>query len=566
MKVVVMLTDVEPAVRVNALLERSGVSTEVVSPLDDVRGTLARVRPDVLVMTGALLDPQNLALVREQLWTGAAIVGLSDVGEEGMVERLRGLGYSEVYIKPIVPEEVAAGVRRLADRQSLARETGLYGESEAIREVLVKVEQMAPVSSTVLIEGESGTGKELVARAMHRLGPRRGRPFIAVNVGALPETLLESELFGHEKGAFTGAAERRIGRFELADTGTLFLDEIGDIPPATQVKLLRVLEEREVTRVGGTQPIPVDVRVITATNRPLRQQVEDGTFRPDLYYRLNVLSIYLPPLRERRADIPLLVRRFIQEFSAQHDRPFHGISAEALQILVEYPWPGNVRELRNLVESMVVLSPGHEIGPADIPRELRDAGARFLPVHVGPLVRGRDGVEGREIEFIVRSLVELKLQVEELRRRTEPLAAGAGAAGATASSMGSGLYPVLLGGIPGGAGYGSAEPAGRRPEGAGGGLAGLPRVSGGIEAPGAPPPPNVVVVRPGMTMAEIERASIEAALRELRGNRRKAAEMLGIGERTLYRKLQEYHILDTPESVEAFGTGATPNVPTDTFG
>ena len=560
MKVVVMLTDVEPAVRVNALLERSGVSTEVVSPLDDVRGTLTRVRPDVLVMTGALLDPQNLALVREQLWTGAAIVGLSDVGEEGMVERLRGLGYSEVYIKPIVPEEVAAGVRRLADRQALARETGLYGESEAIREVLVKVEQMAPVSSTVLIEGESGTGKELVARAMHRLGPRRGRPFIAVNVGALPETLLESELFGHEKGAFTGAAERRIGRFELADTGTLFLDEIGDIPPATQVKLLRVLEEREVTRVGGTQAIPVDVRVITATNRPLRGQVEAGTFRPDLYYRLNVLSIYLPPLRERRADIPILVRRFIQEFSAQHDRPFHGISAEALQILVEYPWPGNVRELRNLVESMVVLAPGHEVGPADIPRELREAGSRFLPVHVGPLVRGRDGVEGREIEFIVRSLVELKLQVEELRRRTEPLAGG------PASSLGGGSYPALLGGPPGGPNYAAVEAAGRRPEGSGGGLAGLPRPTGGIEAPGAPPPPNVVLVRPGMTMAEIERAAIEAALRELRGNRRKAAEMLGIGERTLYRKLQEYHIFDTPEVVEAAGTGAATNVPTDTFG
>jgi DNA-binding NtrC family response regulator len=564
MKVVVMLTDVEPAVRLNALLERSGVSTEVVSPLDDVRGTLARVRPDVLVMTGALLDPQNLALVREQLWTGAAIIGHSEVGEEGMVERLRGLGYSEVYIKPIVPEEVAAGVRRLADRQALARETGLYGESEAIREVLVKVEQMAPVSSTVLIEGESGTGKELVARAMHRLGPRRGRPFIAVNVGALPETLLESELFGHEKGAFTGAAERRIGRFELADTGTLFLDEIGDIPRATQVKLLRVLEERQVTRVGGTQAIPVDVRVITATNRPLRQQVEEGTFRPDLYYRLNVLSIYLPPLRERRADIPILVRRFIQEFSAQHERPFHGISAEALQILVEYPWPGNVRELRNLVESMVVLAPGHEVGPTDIPRELRDAGARFLPVHVGPLLRGRDGVEGREIEFIVRSLVELKLQVEELRRRTEPLG-GVGGAGGPASSIGSGSYPALLGGTPG-PGYLAVEAAGRRPEGPGGGLEGLPRVAGGIEAPGAPPPPNVVVVRPGMTMAEIERAAIEAALREFRGNRRKAAEMLGIGERTLYRKLQEYHIFDTPEAVEAAGTGAATHVPPDTFG
>lgn len=162
-----MLTDVEPAVRINALLERSGAKTEVVSPLDDVRGIISRARPDVLVVTGALLDPQNVALVREQLWTGTSVIGLSDVGEEGMVERLRGLGYSEVYVKPVVPEEVADGVRRLAERQVLARETGLYGDSEGIREVLVKVEQMAPVSSTVLIEGESGTGKELVARAMH---------------------------------------------------------------------------------------------------------------------------------------------------------------------------------------------------------------------------------------------------------------------------------------------------------------------------------------------------------------------------------------------------------------
>ena len=535
MNVAVMLTDVEPAVRLNALLERSGARTEVISPLDDVRGIIGRAHPDVLVMTGALLDPQNIALVREQLWTGTAVIGLSDVGEEGMVERLRALGYSEIYIKPVVPDEVAAGVRRLAERQEVARETGLYGDSEGIREVLIKVEQMAPVTSTVLIEGESGTGKELVARAMHRLGPRRSRPFIAVNVGALPETLLESELFGHEKGAFTGAAERRIGRFELANTGTLFLDEIGDIPPSTQVKLLRVLEERAITRVGGTDPIPVDVRVVTATNRPLREQVAEGTFRSDLYYRINVLSIYLPPLRERREDIPILVRRFIQEFSAQHDRPFHGVSADALQILVDYPWPGNVRELRNLVESMVVLSPGHEIQSADIPGEIRDAGSRFLPVHVGPLMRARDGAGGREMEFIVRSLVELKLQVEELRRRTEQVAAVAPAGHVSAvSSFNSGPAPAL--------GPGTSTDAA-------GASAGV-MVREGIAAPGAPPPPNVVTVSPGMTMAQIERAAIEAALRETRGNRRRAAEMLGIGERTLYRKLREYEI---PEgSVGAF--------------
>jgi DNA-binding NtrC family response regulator len=387
---------------------------------------------------------------------------------------------------------------------------------------------MAPVSSTVLIEGESGTGKELVARAIHRLSPRRNRPFIAVNVGALPETLLESELFGHEKGAFTGAAERRIGRFELADTGTIFLDEIGEIPQSTQVKLLRVLEERELTRVGGTQPIKVDVRVIAATNRPLRQAVESGEFRADLYYRLNVLHIYLPPLRERRDDIPLLVRRIVAEVAAQHDRPFRGISAEAMRLLVEYPWPGNVRELRNLLESMVVLAPGREVGADDIPREIRDAGAaRLLPVHVGnPPISARDrapgeaaagGVGGRELEFIVRSLVELKLQVEELRRKVDDdrLLRGDVGVAEVRSVRGADWGQEVRTSTPG-------------------------RVVGAIEPRDQPPPPNVVTITPGMTMAEIERTAIEAALKETRGNRRKAAELLQIGERTLYRKLREY--------------------------
>jgi transcriptional regulator with PAS, ATPase and Fis domain len=333
-----------------------------------------------------------------------------------------------------------------------------------------------------------------------------------VNIGALPETLLESELFGHEKGAFTGAAERRIGRFELANTGTLFLDEIGELPLGLQAKILRALEEKRFERVGGTSSLHVDVRVVAATNRPLREQVESGEFRADLYYRLNVLSIYLPPLRERRDDIPLLVRRFVQEFSAQHDRPFHGISAEAMQLLVEYNWPGNVRELRNLVESMVVLAPGHEITAADIPRDISEGGrSRFLPVPVGPLVRAREGTGGRELEFIVRSLVELKLQVEELRRRVdEPRE----------------RMEELLGEVH--APRASAPPS--------------PIVTG-IEPREQEPPPNIVTVRPGMTMAEIERAAIEATLRETRGNRRKAAALLGLGERTLYRKLKEYNLV-----------------------
>jgi DNA-binding NtrC family response regulator len=541
-KVLISLTDVEPAVRLNALLERSGVETAVVSPLDDVRGAIRREKPDLIVMTGALVDPQNVALVREMLWEGVAVVGLADVRDPEIDERLKAIGFVEVFAKPIVVDEVADSIRRLLDRQRLSRLTGLIGQSEGIREVLVKVEQIAPVSSTVLIEGESGTGKELVARAIHRLSPRRNKPFIAVNVGALPETLLESELFGHEKGSFTGAAERRIGRFELADTGTLFLDEIGDVPLATQVKLLRVLEEREITRVGGTQSIRVDVRVVAATNKPLRDGVEEGRFRSDLYYRLNVLSIYLPPLRERRDDIPILVRQFITELSRQHDRPFKGISPEALEILVDYAWPGNVRELRNLVESMVVLAPGREIGPADIPRQIREGGgARFLPVHVGPVVRERAGVEGRELEFIVRSLVELKLQVEELRRQlADERLAREQLARATGSALGMPIAVTdgTIGGTaalgPGNASLGAGEPS----------EVSVGRFGGvGIEPRDQPPPPSVVTIRPGMTMAEIERAAIEAALRETRGNRRKAAELLGIGERTLYRKLREYQLV-----------------------
>jgi DNA-binding NtrC family response regulator len=308
----------------------------------------------------------------------------------------------------------------------------------------------------------------------------------------------------------------------LADKGTLFLDEIGEIPPSTQVKLLRVLEERRLTRVGGTAQIPIDVRVVAATNRPLRESVEDGRFRADLYYRLNVLSIYLPPLRERREDIPILVRRFIKEFSSQHDRTFHGISAEAMQILMSYPWPGNVRELRNLVESMVVLAPGREIGPEDIPRAIREGGlARFLPVHVGPVVRGAVGAEGRELEFLVRSMLELRLQVEELRRRLDSERDHQ----EVWPTNGREVQPPAIGPVAGGA------------------IA--------IEAPNQPAPPTQLTLAPGMTMAQIERAAIEAALRETRGNRRKAAEILDIGERTLYRKLRDYGI--APEEVARTG-------------
>ncbi|CAN5369347.1 hypothetical protein BH09GEM1_BH09GEM1_26940 [soil metagenome] len=521
MSVLITLHDVEPAVRLNARLEADGVETTLVSPLDDMRAEIRRAKPKVIVMSGELTDSANVALVREMLWDGIGVVGLVGGEEIHQRDRLRLMGYVELFPKPIAVDDVAIGVRRIMERRALQEATGLIGESEPLREVMVKVEQMAPVSSTVLVEGESGTGKELVARALAALGPRRNKPFIAVNVGALPESLLESELFGHEKGAFTGAAERRLGRFELADGGTLFLDEISEIPQSTQVKLLRVLEEREFTRVGGVQSISVNVRVIAATNRPLRESVEEGSFRSDLYYRLNVLSIYLPPLRERPEDIPILVRRFIKDFTAEHDRPFPGISAAAMEMLVSYPWPGNVRELRNLVESMVVLSHGREIGPDDLPRQIREGGsARFLPVRTGPVPGQASQADGRELEFILRSLLELKLQVEELRRRIDD------------------DRVATLGGPRGGY-IGEVLPA-----------ASVLSTVSAIAARDEIPPPNVVSIVPGMKMTEVERAVIEAALKETRGNRRKAADLLGIGERTLYRKIKEYRLPEFEYSLD----------------
>jgi DNA-binding NtrC family response regulator len=522
--ILITLHDVEPAVRLNAQLEREGLQTEVVSPIDDLRGAITRARPEVIVFTGDVADRLIESIVREQLWDGAPAIGLADVHDERQLERLRSIGYVEILVKPVSPVELADTVKRLAERRRLQRETGLIGESEPLREVLVKIEQMAPVSSTVLVEGESGTGKELVARALHRLSARKNKPFIAVNVGALPETLLESELFGHEKGAFTGAAERRIGRFELADSGTLFLDEIGDVPQSTQVKLLRALEEREFLRLGGVHPIRVDVRVIAATNRPLRQHVEEGNFRPDLFYRLNVLSINLPPLRERPQDVPHIARKFISDYSRQHDREFHGISAEAMQLLVDYPWPGNARELRNLVESMVVLSPGREVRPDDLPRQIRDGGsARWLPVPVGAataqLAAARS--DGRELEFILRSLLELRLQVEDLRRRIDDEYGGMNRDG----FIGEVWTPNAI------------TPNAERPPPNPARVAALPP----REAEPAPPP-NVLTITPGTKMSDIERMAIEAALKETRGNRRRASEMLGIGERTLYRKIKEYKL------------------------
>jgi Nif-specific regulatory protein len=251
----------------------------------------------------------------------------------------------------------------------------IVGESPALREVLAKVEQVAPTASTVLLRGETGTGKELVAHAIHINSPRESGPFVRVNCAALAPGVLESELFGHEKGAFTGAIARRAGRFELADGGTLFLDEVGDLPMEVQIKLLRTLQEREFERVGGAETIKVDVRLVSATNRDLETMIRDGKFREDLYYRLNVFPIHLPPLRDRVEDLPRLVEHFVAKFARNAGKAVRGVSADGLALMQTYGWPGNVRELENVIERAMIVARGAEITPADLDFGRRGASA-----------------------------------------------------------------------------------------------------------------------------------------------------------------------------------------------
>jgi DNA-binding NtrC family response regulator len=316
---------------------------------------------------------------------------------ETAVEAMKA-GASDYVLKPFSLAEMRMVVRKELDVRRLKEENrtlrealgqryeypNIVARSAKMQEVLAIVERIAPTQSTVLVGGESGVGKDLIARAIHQKSRRASGPFIKINSTAIPENLLESELFGYEKGAFTGAATSKPGKFELADKGTLFLDEIGDVPAATQVKLLRVLQEREFERLGGTKTIKVDVRLVAATNRDLRAALEEGTFREDLYYRLNVVPIDIPPLREHKEDIPDLVKLFLARFSEQSGKNITGIAPAALDMLIAFHWPGNVRELENIIERAVALSEGPVLQTTDIHldterRKPSSDGSAFLP-------------------------------------------------------------------------------------------------------------------------------------------------------------------------------------------
>ncbi|MDA0329087.1 MAG: sigma-54 dependent transcriptional regulator [Gemmatimonadetes bacterium] len=523
-RVLVSTHDLPRAGALRQGFQKAGYPTELVTPAERLTKDSSVA---LLVLTGGFQEDQVPELARqahEELHVPIFAISESD-------EHVRGRrpGYEEVFTRSASVEDIVLLGRRVIERQRLREITGIVGETDAMYQVLERVVQIAPVGSTVLVTGESGTGKELVARGIHALSPRRHKPFIAVNVAAISQTLIESEIFGHEKGAFTGAMTARKGLFELADGGTIFLDEIGDMPLATQTKLLRVLEQREFHRVGGEVSIKVDVRIVAATNQDLRHFVAIGQFRRDLYFRLNVLNIELPALRERRADIPLLVESFVREVSDHNDRVFPGISPAAMELLTAYSWPGNIRELRNLVESMVVLAPGRAIRPEDLPDDVRGGrGVSLLPVPSfrEPLEDVGVGRLRPELEFVFRTLVELRVDMDDLRRDFDVYRTRGSAHGSDA----------IVGRV------GSGEP-----------LSGID-VEGWVEIPSyapsgsvgevEPPRPaveeNVVVFRPGMTMDEIERLAIATALKDVQGNRRKAAELLGIGERTLYRKISKY--------------------------
>jgi DNA-binding NtrC family response regulator len=347
------------------LLRSAGLATKTFASAEEFLAAPRTKTPNCLVLDVNLPGLSGLELQQELAKSSGQvpIIFLTGHGDIPMTVQAVRAGAVNFLTKPVDDEELLSAIQQCVARyedeiRSDQNVGNMVGESAAFQEVLRAIQLVAPTDSTVLIEGETGTGKELVARAVHALSNRSKRPFVMLNCAAIPATLLESELFGHEKGAFTGAFAQKIGRYEMAHQGTLFLDEIGEMPLELQPKLLRVLQEQEFERLGGNRTIRVDVRIIAATNRKLTQMVDQGKFRSDLYYRLHVFPLTVPALRERREDIPLLVRHFTQKYAKKLNRVIDEIPAETLDALTRYAWPGNIRELQNLLERSVILSPG----------------------------------------------------------------------------------------------------------------------------------------------------------------------------------------------------------------
>jgi two-component system, NtrC family, response regulator HydG len=480
-RILIVEDDQAHAEALEMALAAEGYLVEIADGTDSALDRL-RARDFDLVLTDLVLGERDgLELLREarRMLPDLSVFLITGHGSiETAVQAMRE-GAADYLTKPVNLAELRTRVVRelekrelAADNQALRAELdsrfgmeGIVGNSPPIQQVFDLVRQVGPTDATVLLLGESGTGKELVARACHRLSRRSKRRFVAINCAAMTDTLIESELFGHTKGAFTGANNAQEGKFQYAHGGTLFLDEIGDMPLATQAKLLRVLEEAEVTPVGSNTPIPVDVRIVAATNQDLLQRVEQGRFRQDLYYRLAVVSIDLPPLRTRPDDLALLADHFRANFASKHGKEIRLVQDQVIQKFRSYGWPGNVRELRNAIETMVVLDSDGELGSDDLPVSFR--------VEAKPM-------EGRPLANAVAA--------DPMSIHTAP------------------TTPVR------------------------------------VAAPNSTPTPEAGYQLAGKSLEAVERDLIEATLKSVRGNRQKAAVQLGMGERTLYRKIKEYDL------------------------
>ena len=425
----VLVVDDEENIRLvlRTLLKKHGYEVVVASSAEEALETLEDAPPDFVITDVRMAGMSGIELVGalKERGSEAVTIVMSAYGSVDLaLEAMKGGAYDYVS-KPFKQDEVLLALRKAEERESLRRENArlrkamreqqslgrMIGKSERMQKVFRTIEKVAGYSTTVLIQGESGTGKELVARALHDLGGDPKRPFVAVNCGAIPEQLLESELFGHKRGAFMDAHSDKRGLFAEASGGTLFLDELGELPPALQVKLLRVLQEGTIRPLGSTKDVEVEVRVVGATVRDLTEEVREGRFREDLFYRLNVLQIDVPPLRSRPEDIPLLLEHFLERNNARLGTAIRGVDAKAKKILLDYDWPGNVRELENVVERAMVLAEGETLGPEDLPERLRD------PQDPARIILESDDLSIKKMQrFMERTLIARALEQTEGNR------------------------------------------------------------------------------------------------------------------------------------------------------